>query len=86
MLLTAKILDSFYENKIVDSYGLIGGLAVGSLGIPRATKDVDFLVSAEDINNFYDNFKKALGKNFILELNKPEYRTFPYYSIICSTK
>lgn len=85
LLLAAKILAKFRLNKIINSYGLIGGLAVGSLGIPRATKDIDLLVSTEDIHRFYENFSKALGKKFSLELNNPEYRVFPYYSIICYT-
>lgn len=83
LLLVSKLLSQFYSKKIITSYGLIGGLAVGTVGIPRATKDIDFLVSTEDIHRFYENLSKALGRKFSLELNRPEFRVFPYYSIIC---
>lgn len=86
LLLISKLLAHFYSKKIITSYGLIGGLAVGAVGIPRATKDIDFLVSTEDIHSFYKNLSKALGRKFSLELNKPESGVFPYYAVILSTK
>ena len=39
-------------------YLLVGGWAVGMYGSPRATKDIDFLVSIE--NNNLENLEKAL--------------------------
>lgn len=42
-----KFLRNLKEKKIIDNYALIGGLAISARGKPRATKDVDFLVSTE---------------------------------------
>ena len=41
-------------------YLLIGGWAVGLHGHPRATKDIDFLVSSDNVN--LENLEKALVK------------------------
>ncbi len=49
-----------YELKINDiEYGLVGGLALGILGIDRATSDIDFLVQNSD---------KDLVRKIMLEL------------------
>jgi len=39
-------------------YLLVGGWAVGMYGHPRATKDIDFLISTENAN--LENLRKAL--------------------------
>lgn len=41
------LLDGFQKENV--RYGLIGGFALGSLGVPRATVDLDFLVALEDM-------------------------------------
>lgn len=41
------MLKNFQKGNI--RYGLIGGFALGALGIPRATIDLDFLVHREDL-------------------------------------
>ena len=38
----------FEKNNI--PYAIIGGFAVGALGIPRSTIDLDFLVSSETLH------------------------------------
>ncbi len=42
------ILESFQKENI--RYGLIGGFALGLLGIPRATVDLDFLIHRDDLD------------------------------------
>lgn len=47
-----KILDAMHESAemledVGVSYALVGGLAVGAYGHPRATKDVDFILGPE---------------------------------------
>lgn len=42
------IIKKFDEEKV--RYGLIGGFAIGALGISRSTVDLDFLVHKEDLN------------------------------------
>ncbi len=41
-------MEGFLEREI--RYGLIGGFALGALGIPRATVDIDFLVHYDDLS------------------------------------
>lgn len=41
------LLEAFAQQHI--RYGAIGGFAMGALGVPRATADVDFLVHREDL-------------------------------------
>lgn len=41
------LLKHFHDHKI--RYGLIGGFALGALGIPRATIDLDFLIHKDDL-------------------------------------
>jgi|GEM_PF-6061230 len=87
LLLVSSILRNLKSKEIVNSYGLIGGLAVGSIGIPRATKNVDFIVSTDDTEMCYEEIKKALNKkNILVEFKKPEYGAFPYYAVICYEK
>lgn len=46
-LVIEKILAEFEKAKV--RYALMGGFALGALGIPRATVDIDFLVLNEDM-------------------------------------
>ncbi|MCM8784188.1 MAG: nucleotidyltransferase family protein [Candidatus Omnitrophica bacterium] len=53
-----KILKEFRKGNI--HYALIGGFALGALGIPRATFDLDFLVEAEELEAL-DKILRKLG-------------------------
>ncbi len=46
-VVTKKLLEGFQEKNI--RYALIGGFALGALGIQRATMDIDFLVHYDDL-------------------------------------
>ncbi len=46
-LIIEKILAEFVKAKV--RYALMGGFALGALGIPRATVDIDFLVLRDDM-------------------------------------
>ena len=52
------ILEAFQKENI--RYGLIGGFALGALGLPRATVDLDFLVHRDDLNKV-DAIMKSNG-------------------------
>jgi hypothetical protein len=87
LLLALGILRNLKSKGIVNSYGLIGGLAVGSIGVPRATKNVDFIVSTDNIRTFYEEIENLFNKkNIFVELKNPEYGIFPYYAVICYEK
>ena len=43
------LVDVLEQNQL--EYALCGGLAVGILGHPRMTKDIDLLVRAEDVSS-----------------------------------
>ncbi|MEW6556464.1 MAG: hypothetical protein AB1349_03815 [Elusimicrobiota bacterium] len=87
LIVISKFLSGFKSTGIINSYGLIGGLGVGAIGIPRATKNVDFLISTENIGKFYVEFRKLFNtKSYSIELKKPEQEVFPYYAIICYKK
>lgn len=45
---TLKVLLSCFNEKNI-RYAAIGGFAMGALGVPRATMDIDFLVHQEDL-------------------------------------
>ena len=47
-----KLLLIGFENQRI-RYGAIGGFAIGSLGVPRATADLDFLVHHEDLEKVH---------------------------------
>ena len=46
----SKILNRLKRKGVIDGYALIGGFAVSVWGIPRGTKDIDFLVSVKSIH------------------------------------
>lgn len=50
-----KVLNSLKKEGLIKSYALIGGMALAVRGFPRATKDLDFLIDAQE-----DSFKKKL--------------------------
>lgn len=87
LVMFTKILRDFKSQGVIKSYGLIGGIAVGAIAVPRATKNVDFLVSAKNPIKFYNHFKKLSSKKGCsTEFKKPEGNIFPYYAILCSSR
>lgn len=46
-----NVIDGFERVKI--RYALMGGFAMGALGAPRATKDLDFLVCRDDLEKLH---------------------------------
>ncbi|MDD5132619.1 MAG: nucleotidyl transferase AbiEii/AbiGii toxin family protein [bacterium] len=52
------IIKRFDEEKV--RYGLIGGFAIGALGISRSTVDLDFLVNKDDLKKI-EQVLKAVG-------------------------
>lgn len=84
LLWVTNILSQLRSKGLMDSYALIGGLAVGAISVPRATKDVDFLVSTENPEKFFTELKKIFDQeDYLLEFKKPEKNIFPYYAVIC---
>lgn len=72
----ATVLDSllarFQEERI--RYAAIGGIALGALGVPRATMDLDFLVHREDIDRLH-SIMGSLGYQRIMHSeNVSQYR------------
>ncbi len=57
-LVLEKLLSAFDEHNI--HYALMGGMALGAWGIPRATVDVDFLVNRDDME-IVDTIMQGLG-------------------------
>lgn len=51
-----RALESLKKENLIHSYALIGGMAVATRGFPRATKDLDFLINADE-----DFFRKAFS-------------------------
>jgi hypothetical protein len=58
------LLDYFQKENV--RYALIGGFALGALGVPRATVDIDFLVDREDLPKI-DAFMKSNGYECIFK-------------------
>ncbi|MCG2724968.1 MAG: nucleotidyltransferase family protein [Elusimicrobia bacterium] len=56
---TLTVLIKEFEKQEIN-YALIGGFAMGILGVPRNTIDIDFLVSSEKLNKI-ENLMLALG-------------------------
>ncbi|WKZ32817.1 MAG: nucleotidyl transferase AbiEii/AbiGii toxin family protein [Thermodesulfobacteriota bacterium] len=58
----AKVLNKFKKQQIITGYALIGGLSVSTWGLPRATQDIDLLVSLpsiHDLNAFSEALKEG---------------------------
>lgn len=51
-IVLARLLDGFQRLHI--RYALMGGFALGALGAPRATQDLDFLVHRDDLARLHD--------------------------------
>ena len=67
-----KVIPEFEKENI--RYALIGGFALGLLGIPRATMDLDFLVQKDDLENL-DKILTTIGyKLYFRSENVSHYR------------
>jgi hypothetical protein len=55
-------------------YGAIGGFALGALGVPRATTDMDFLVHREDLERLHQLFTRLGYQRFVQTENVSHYR------------
>jgi hypothetical protein len=67
-----KVIAGFEKENI--HYALIGGFALGLLGIPRATMDLDFLIQKEDLDKL-DGVLTSLGyKLYFRSENVSHYR------------
>ncbi|MFH1258812.1 MAG: hypothetical protein ABII74_03200 [Elusimicrobiota bacterium] len=87
LLLVAKTLKKFLSKSLINAYAVIGGIAVGAIGVPRATKDIDFLVTTSQIDKLYKELKNIFSKKgYLLKYARPEGNIFPYHSIIFSLK
>ncbi len=66
-----NLLKKLKDKKVIDNYALIGGFAVSARSKPRATKDVDFLVSTNSENELYQEL--AALPEFRAELKKGDF-------------
>ncbi len=53
---TRILLDDFEKENV--RYALIGGFALGALGVPRSTVDIDFLIHRDDLSRVDKIMKK----------------------------
>lgn len=68
-----KALDSFKKDGLIQGYALVGGMAVAARGFLRATKDVDFLIDADE-DFFRTEFTKRLkAKGYLVEVYKGDF-------------
>lgn len=58
------LLGGFQKENV--QYALIGGVALGALGLPRATVDIDFLVHRDDLGKI-EKLMKANGYNCVFK-------------------
>lgn len=67
-----EFLNNLTQEKIIKDYALIGGLAVSSWVIPRATKDIDFLIelskelTMKNIGELIDRIKMEFPQTELL--------------------
>lgn len=68
-----KALDSLKKDGLIQGYALIGGMAVAVRGYPRSTKDLDFLINADE-DFFRIEFTKTLkAKGYSVEVYKGDF-------------
>ena len=65
------LLEGFEKHRI--RYGVIGGFALGLLGSPRATMDVDFLVNREDLETLHQMLTRLGYQRDVLLENVSQY-------------
>jgi len=70
-LVFEKVIKSFKEENI--QYGLIGGFALGVMGILRATMDIDFLLLVDDLEKVDSILTKSMYKCVYKTANISQY-------------
>lgn len=60
---TRILLDNFEKENV--RYALIGGFALGALGVPRSTVYIDFLVHRDDLSKIDRIMKKIIMNVFL---------------------
>lgn len=65
------LLKGFEEHRI--RYGVIGGFALGLLGSPRATMDLDFLVHRDDLETLHQLLTRLGYQRDVLRENVSQY-------------
>jgi len=85
LFLFMKVLSQLKSMQLVKSYGLIGGLAIGAMGVPRATEDVDILASVNDLKSFQNELKRLIEQegNYEIVVRGPEIGVFPFHICAC---
>lgn len=68
-----RILNGLKSQKMINGYALIGGLSVSVWGLPRSTKDIDFLVSLVSMDNLCIFSETLKRKGLKPELHKGDY-------------
>ncbi len=66
------LLAEFHRLEI--RYAAIGGFAMGVLGVPRATMDLDFLVHRDDLDKLHGTLTSLGYQRFVLTENVSQYR------------
>ena len=66
------LLDEFAQQQI--RYAAIGGFALGALGVPRATADLDFLVHRDDLDRLHQALSRLGYVRRIQTENVSHYR------------
>ncbi len=66
------LLEEFRRLQI--QYAAIGGFALGVLGVPRATMDLDFLVHRDDLDKLHGALTVLGYQRFVLTENVSQYR------------
>lgn len=67
-----SLLGEFDRRRI--RYAIIGGFALGILGYPRMTTDLDFLLHKDDLNNVHDLLTKLGYQRVVHTENISQYR------------
>jgi len=67
-----KLLTEFDRNQI--RYASIGGFALGVLGVPRATLDLDFLVHRDDLEKLNESLTRLGYQRWLSTENVSQYR------------
>ena len=70
-VLTA-LLRELHQQRI--RYAVVGGFALGALGVPRSTMDVDFLVHQDDLESLHEIMSRAGYQRTFRSENVSHYR------------
>lgn len=71
-LVLSRLLEEFNRQQI--RYAAIGGFALGVLGVPRATADLDFLVHQDDLDKLHGTLTALGYQRYVHTENVSQYR------------